>query len=122
MKRTPKSFGKWWTGLRSHPRAKRKEITDKWLYYATKTASMRGNQDEQLVVFTIWNRYSRSRYDISKWAAKIVYDIVNQKQAAYKRQNNIKTAKAPVVVVKKKTVRRTVSGGHRNAYSINYNR
>ncbi len=120
MKRkTPKSFNKWWSGLRSHSRAKRKDITDKWLYYATKTVSMRGNQDEQLVVFAIWNRYSKSQWDISKWSAKIVYDIVNQKQVAYKRQNPRKTVP---VVIKKKTTRRVISSGHRNGYSINYNK
>lgn len=118
MKKTPNSFNKWWTGIQSHKRDKRKELTDRWLYYATKTVSMRGNHDEQLVVFCIWNRYSKSKYSLPKYQARTVYDIINQKQAAYKRET--RANKSPVVI-KKKTSKRIISSGY-TGNRINYNR
>ena len=120
MKRTPKSFRQWWAGIQSHKRDKRKEITDRWLYYATKTVSMRGNHDEQLVVFTIWNRYSKSKWDIPMYNARIVYDIVNQKQLAFKRNKD--SNKTVPVVYKKRTSHRVISSGYNSKVKINYNK
>ena len=80
-----RSFDHWWHGMRKvTDRTQRKKNLDRWLYFATKTVAFGGNQDEQMVVYTIQNRYSKSKWEIPKYQAKRVYQIVSKKQQKYK--------------------------------------
>ena len=104
-----RSFDHWWHGMRKvTDRTQRKKNLDRWLYFATKTVAFGGNQDEQMVVYTIHNRYSKSKWEIPKYQAKRVYQIVSKKQQKYKDK------KATTKKLNKTTVvTRTIVGGKR---------
>ena len=104
-----RSFDHWWHGMRKvSDRIQRKKNLDRWLYFATKTVAFGGNQDEQMVVYTIQNRYSKSKWEIPKYQAKRVYQIESKKQQKYKDK------KATTKKLNKTTVvTRTIVGGKR---------
>jgi hypothetical protein len=87
-------------------RSQRKRNLDKWLYFATKTVAFGGNQDEQMVVYTIHNRYKNSQWEIPKYQAKRVYQIVSKKQQKYKDKKN-----SQAKLNKTTVVTRTIVGG-----------
>ena len=104
-----RSFDHWWHGMRKvSDRTQRKNNLDRWLYFATKTVAFGGNQDEQMVVYTIHNRYSKSKWEIPKYQAKRVYQIVSKKQQKYK-DKKVTTKKLNKTTV----VTRTIVGGKR---------
>ena len=104
-----RSFDHWWHGMRKvKDRTQRKKNLDKWLYFATKTVAFGGNQDEQAVVYTIQNRYSKSEWEIPRYQAKRVYQIVSKKQQKYKdKKANTKKLNRTTMVT------RTMVGGKR---------
>ena len=102
-----RSFDHWWHGMRKvRDRSQRKRNLDKWLYFATKTVAFGGNQDEQMVVYTIHKRYSQSQWEIPKYQAKRVYQIVSKKQQKYKDKKN-----SQAKLNKTTVVTRTIVGG-----------
>ena len=110
-----KKFRRWWKGINSHESTKRKEIIRKWLKYACRTVSLRGDQDQQRVVYTTYNRYCQSQYKVlRKWQALTVYRIVNQQQENFRKQKTERTLpQKPVVkVVKRRIISRRKVGGH----------
>ena len=46
----------------------------------------RGDQDQQTVVYTIDNRFRNSKYDMPKYNARRVYNIVTKKQQKYREE------------------------------------
>ena len=108
-----RKFSAWWAGLNTKPTAERRDIIKRWMYYATKTVSCRGNQDQQLVVHTIVNRYSKSKWDIPMVQAKVVYDIINKKQQAYHKElAKRKSKSAPTIEYRRRKVtKKIISGG-----------
>ena len=116
--RTPlgtKKFRRWWAGINSHESQKRKEILRLWLRYACKTVSIKGDQDQQKIVYTTNNRFLNSKYrTLRKWQALTVWRIVNQHQENHRRIKRPQQTqhKKPVVIVKKRTIvsRGKVSG------------
>ena len=110
-----KRFKKWWMGLQRHPAERRQDIIGKWLFYACKTVAIRGNQDQQKVVYTINNRYRNSDYKrMSRADALRVFLIVNQKQEEHRRQT--RPQRPETVVVRRTTKRRIIhQGAPRNA-------
>ena len=84
MKRS--RFNQWWTGIKTHTPERQHEIIGQWLKYAEKTVAMRGDQDQQRVVYTIRRRWKNSQWPrLSRENAKRVFRIVNNKQLEYKR-------------------------------------
>lgn len=78
-------FKHWWKFMKAKDNSK--EEIEKWLKYACKTMSMRGDQDQQKIVYTITNRYRRSEYKkLSSSNAWKVYKLVNHKQENFKRE------------------------------------
>lgn len=79
-------FNQWWTGIKTHPVERQQEIITQWLKYAEKTVALRGDQDQQRVVYTIRNRWRNSKWPrLTRENARRVYRIVNNKQLEYKR-------------------------------------
>ncbi len=102
-----RSFDHWWHGMRKvRDRTQRKKNLDKWLYFATKTVAFGGNQDEQMVVYTIHNRYKNSEWEIPRYQARRVYQIVSKKQQKYKDRKN-----SEMKLNKTRVVTRTIVGG-----------
>ena len=109
-------FKRWWKGINKHPPHRQQEILEKWLKYACKTVALRGDQDEQQVVYATYNRYTNSQFKkLKRWQAHSVFRIVNQRMENYKRQRQ-QTGEwqpkppnpGPTVVVKR---RRIISSG-----------
>lgn len=108
-----KRFKKWWKGIQRHDTYRREEIVEKWLFYACKTVAIRGNQDQQQVVYTINNRFRASKYKkLSRINALKVYLIVNQKQENYRRQTRPQAQET--VIVRRTTKRRIIHQGSRS--------
>ena len=80
------NFDNWYQGMMSKPYSERKKLVLKWMRMASKTVAMRGDQDQQKVVYTIYNRSFRSKYEIPKYNIKRVYKIVNAKQNKYREE------------------------------------
>lgn len=99
---------------------------ENWLRYACKTMSMRGDQDQQKIVYTITNRYRNSEYKrLSSSNAWKVFKLVNHKQENFKREkarihrllNQLEQQTNKPNVVIKKTRTRTINrmGSNNNA-------
>ena len=87
MSTRTQTFAHWWRNIKAKPEEQQKIIFEKWLYYSCKTIANRGDQNQAKVVYTIATRYNKSKYKkMSKANARKVYRIVNNKQAAHKRQ------------------------------------
>lgn len=48
--------------------------------------AIRGDMEQQAVVYTIAKRYENSQYDLQKYNAKRVFNIVNAKQNKYREE------------------------------------
>jgi hypothetical protein len=128
------TFNRWWRGINIHPTQKRQEILTNWLKYACKTVAIRGDQDQQRVVYTIAKRYNNSTYkQLTRTNALKVYTIVNDKQAAHKKllkqlkelraqvgQVNMRETKTiekkpnkATIITKKRRFTHIVTGGNR---------
>lgn len=115
MSKPSRKFKIWWKYMKSRPDSKT-EI-ENWLKYACKTMSMRGDQDQQKIVYTITNRYRKSEYkQLSSANAWKVFKMVNHKQENFRREKEKihrllqqleQQANKPNVVIKK-TRRRSV--------------
>lgn len=133
MKTKKMKFPKWWKTIKNKSKEEQTEIFSNWLRFACKTVSLRGDANEQALVYTVSNRFHKSTWKhLSKANAQKVFRIVNNKQGAHKRaMAEIKELKQQVkrlmaqpsdvqprspnerVVVTTKKVRRIVSsGGH----------
>jgi len=101
-------FETWWRRMRSAPRDRQNENFHRWLNFACKTVAHRGEQNQQRLVYTVFNRYDRSEYRrLSKRDARRVYMIINNKTDDLPRP-----AKRPEVeIVRKRTVKTISSGG-----------
>ena len=117
-KGSSRRFRKWWRAIKRKPQDEQQQIIERWLKFATRTVAIQGDQHQQQVVYTIFNRYTRSKYKVlRRWQAIIVYDIVNQKQVNYKTvraqlesqvRKDLQATKQPIVV---KRTRRVVAQG-----------
>ena len=82
----PKKFSQWWKGVRKKPKAERQEIIGRWLNYATRTASLVHDQNVQRVIYTIRDRYHKSKYKrITATNARKVYYLINIHQDNYRQ-------------------------------------
>lgn len=80
-----KRFNRWW--IRVNSSHKTYDELSNWLMYAKKTVATRCDQDQQRLVYTISNRFHRSRYKrLSKANAWKIYMIVNKKQMAFREE------------------------------------
>ena len=112
-----RKFKRWWSGVCSHEPRKRNEIINQWLKYACKTVALRGNIDQQRVVYSINTRWRNSKYKkFRRYQAHTVYRIVNQHQQNYKalrkrweEENNVQPR--PVVVKKTRRIISSKRGG-----------
>lgn len=108
-------FKRWWKHMNSLPRQKRIQETEKWLRYAGKTVALRGQQDQQRIVYTIRKRFNASEFKrLSKYNAKKVFNIVNKKQQSYKEIKEhvlSELQRKQPVVVKKRTTRTIAAVG-----------
>ncbi len=78
-------FKIWWKYMKSKENSA--EEIENWLKFACKTMAMRGDQDQQRVVYTIATRFRRSTYKrLSSTNAWKVYKMVNHKQENFKRE------------------------------------
>jgi len=120
-----RTFEDWWRGIRSHPNPRRRELVTNWMKYACKTVATRGDLDQQRVVYTINTRFKNSEYDMPKYNARRVYNIVTKKQLKYKEeQEHLRRLKmlikgeiapgerVPVEVRTTRKTRRIVGSGH----------
>ena len=106
------NFRNWWAGIRSHETVKQREIIRNWLKYARLTVSMRGDNTQQKIVYTIADRHKNSQYGLARKEYKRVYNIVNKKQINYKEEQRrliqlkeeIKRLSPAVKVVRKKRI------------------
>lgn len=101
-----RKFRRWWKYINKHERAERQEMLRLWLRYACKTVSIRGDQDQQQIVYTTNNRFLNSKYKtLRKWQALTVWRIVNQHQQNHRASLRKTTnTKKPVVIVKKRRI------------------
>lgn len=107
----PRAFHRWWKGIRKKPQPERTQILEKWLDYATRTAAFHSDTHIQSVVYTIRDRFRKSKYKkITRANAQLVFFLTNQHQKNYRRMRNeirdlkqqLETQpKKPSVVVKK---------------------
>lgn len=116
--RYTRRFNDWWE--------KTKQSTDtktelyNFLNYAGKTVAIRGDIDQQKLVYTIRNRFNNSQYKtLSKANAFRVYSIVDQQQQNFRKEkakiyrllNQLEhQADRPNVVVKRTVRRRLING------------
>mgnify|MGYP003125247320 CR=1 FL=1 len=81
-----KRFNQWWKGIRKKPATERTEILTRWLNYATRTAGLVHSQEVQRVIFTIRDRFVKSKYKkITRSNAETVYHLINIHQQNYRR-------------------------------------
>ena len=106
------NFANWYRGMMSKPYADRKKLILKWMRMATKTVAMRGDQDQQKVVYTIYNRSFRSRYEIPKYNIERVYQIVNAKQNKYREEMRKLEAMRESLLSQAPILRKTVRKRH----------
>ena len=113
-----RDFSGWWSGIRKHPAPKQREILEQWLKYACKTVALRGDMEQQAVVYTINKRFKNSQYGLQRYNAKRVFNIVNAKQNKYKEEmRNLKRARdsiksnIPVEIKRRRTTKTIVSSG-----------
>ena len=106
------NFDNWYQGVMSKPYADRKKLVLKWMRMASKTVAMRGDQDQQRVVYTIYNRSFRSKYEIPKYNIKRVYKIVNAKQNKYREEMRKLEAMKQSLLEQAPILRKTVKKRH----------
>ena len=106
------NFDSWYKGMMSKPYSDRKKLVLKWMRMATKTVAMRGDQAQQRVVYTIYNRSFRSRYEIPKYNIKRVYKIVNAKQNKYREEMRKLEAMKESLLKTAPILRKTVKKRH----------
>ena len=106
------NFASWYQGMTNRPYADRKKLILKWMRMATKTVAMRGDQDQQKVVYTIYNRSFRSRYEIPKYNVRRVYQIVNAKQNKYREEMRKLEAMKQSLMDSAPILRKTVKKRH----------
>ncbi len=116
MTKPSKKFRAWFKYMKAQDNSK--EEIENWLRYACKTMAMRGDQDQQKIVYTISTRYRKSLYKkLSSSNAWKVFKLVNHKQENFKREkakihkllNTLEQrANKPNVVIKK-TKHRTIN-------------
>ena len=106
------NFDNWYQGMMSKPYADRKKLVLKWMRMASKTVAMRGDQDQQRVVYTIYNRSFRSKYEIPKYNIKRVYQIVNAKQNKYREEMRKLEAMKESLLKTAPILRKTVKKRH----------
>jgi hypothetical protein len=106
------NFKHWWRGMNRHPYRDRKKLILKWMRFASKTVAMRGDQDQQKVVYTIYNRSFRSKYEIPRYNAKRVYDIVNAKQNKHREETAKLQAMREALLKDAPILRKTVKKRH----------
>ena len=106
------NFDNWYQGMMSKPYSERKKLVLKWMRMASKTVAMRGDQDQQKVVYTIYNRSFRSKYEIPKYNIKRVYKIVNAKQNKYREEMRKLEAMKQSLLEQAPILRKTVKKKH----------
>ena len=106
------NFDSWYKGMMSKPYSDRKKLVLKWMRMATKTVAMRGDQAQQRVVYTIYNRSFRSKYEIPKYNIKRVYKIVNAKQNKYREEMRKLEAMKESLLKTAPILRKTVKKRH----------
>ena len=106
------NFASWYAGMTNRPYSDRKKLILKWMRMATKTVAMRGDQDQQRVVYTIYNRSFRSRYEIPKYNVRRVYQIVNAKQNKYREEMRKLEAMKESLMDSAPILRKTVKKRH----------
>ena len=106
------NFDNWYQGMMSKPYSERKKLVLKWMRMASKTVAMRGDQDQQKVVYTIYNRSFRSKYDIPKYNIERVYQIVNAKQNKYREEMRKLEAMKQSLLEQAPILRKTVKKRH----------
>ena len=80
-------FSKWWRSIKRKPVEQQREIFTKWLHYACKTISHRGDMNQAKIVYTIATRFNKSEYKrMTKSNAAKVYRLVNLKQQTHRAQ------------------------------------
>jgi len=116
MSTPSRKFKLWFKNIKARPNSTQ-EI-ENWLKFACKTMSLRGDQDQQKIVYTITNRYRKSTYKkLSTANAWKVFKMVNHKQENFKREKakihtllsrlEQQTARPNIVI--KKTRTRTIN-------------
>ena len=118
MTKVKGKFGRWWKNINRHPAERRQEIISQWLKYACKTVAIRGDQDEQRVVYTITNRYNNSHWPrLSTENARRVFRIVNHKQERYRAERaSINKTRQPIsdnkptVIIKRSRTKKIIKG------------
>lgn len=113
MQYRKQTFTQWWKNIKKKDSETQKDIFGRWLHYACKTAALRGDKDQQRVVYTIATRFKHSEYKkISKDNAYRVFKIINQKQHAHKMQaNKIKELEAQLEALQNNTPAPTPNQG-----------
>lgn len=105
-------FKQWWQRMNRADRSKRDQNFHRWLSYACRTVALRGDHNQQRVVYTIFKRYHESRYrKISRANAQRVFRIINRKTDNLPPRNPApeKVERSPVQIVRKRTVK-TITG------------
>jgi ribosomal protein S8E len=117
MKNRTGKFRQWWAGIRRHPYDRQQEILGQWLKYACKTVAIRGDQDEQRLVYTVSNRFANSQWPrLSTENARKVFKIVNHKQERHRAERqlinktNRPVGNKPTIVVKRSRTKRIITG------------
>jgi len=120
-KGSKRRFRRWWRAIKRKTPVEQTVIFERWLKFATRTVAIQGDQHQQQVVYTTYNRFTNSKYKtLRRWQAIIVYDIVNQKQLNYKTMRNtieqqvrqeLTASRQPVVVKRTRRVIASSKGG-----------
>jgi hypothetical protein len=106
------NFRNWWKGMNRHPYKDRKKMILKWMRFASKTVAMRGDQNQQKVVYTIYNRAFHSKYEVPRYNCKRVYDIVNAKQNKHREETAKLIAMREALLKDAPILRKTVKKRH----------
>ena len=108
-------FKDWWNKMRKPSAEKQNENFHKWLSFACRTVALRGDMHQQRVVYTIFQRYHKSKYrKLSRANAQKVWKIINQKTEnlpAAPRKQERNHPPTPVVITKKRITRTIASAG-----------
>lgn len=110
-------FKTWWNGMNKASGQTKIDNFHKWLSLACRTVALRGDQNQQRVVYTITNRFRNSEYKkLSRENALRVYRIVNTKIKEIPKSET----KQPLIV-KKRTTKKIVGSGRQKANRPNTN-
>lgn len=102
-----KKFMGWWKYMNTGGQDREQML--KWLKFACKTAALRGDQNQQRLVYTTTNRFKHSEYPLKRWQAQRVFSIINKKQDMYKRirqqlEMEYRTPTTVVKTIRKRTI------------------